>query len=212
LPGYFKGVRLIVIGTLVVAALALGLLFEVTRHTDHETAAPSASGVQPTPASPATAAPSSAVAPVEQHARAMPTTYAAPTLAPAISAPDVVKPKHIDTPTDILRWSLMRAIRNSEPAVIDCLDKAKAAGTVIDGTATFGFYVATKNAKAVISRATVEASPFPDAVNTCIQGTVSTGELDQELPEGQNEFRVVRTLVVDKGAITQYKLQSFTAP
>ena len=139
----------------------------------------------------------------------MPITRA-PTLAPPVAAPtEVTKPKHIDTPTDILRWSLMRAIRNSEPAVIDCLDKAKTAGTTVDGTASFAFYVTTKNAKAVISRASVEASPFPDAVSTCIQATLATGELDQELPEGQNEFRVLRELVVDKGAITQYKLQSF---
>ena len=140
----------------------------------------------------------------------MPTAHEAPTLAPAVAvSPAETKPKHVDTPTDILRWSLMRAIRNSEPAVIDCLDKAKVAGTTIDGTAVFAFYVTTKNAKAVISRAGIDASPFPDAVNTCIQGTLATGELDQELPEGQNEFRVLRALVVDKGAITQYKLQSF---
>jgi hypothetical protein len=203
-------VRLIVIGALVVAALALALLFKVTSHTERGSAAPSASAVQTTttapPASAVTAAPS---APVER-ARAMTTTHA-PTLAPAVAAPpsDTDKPKHIDTPTDILRWSLMRAIRNSEPAVIDCLDKAKAAGTTIDGTAVFAFHVTTKNAKAVISGAGVDTSPFPDAVNTCIQGTLATGELDQELPEGQNELRVLRTLVVDKGAITQYKLQSF---
>ena len=96
--------------------------------------------------------------------------------------------------------------------MIDCLDNAKAAGTIVDGTARFAFYVTTKNAKAVISRASVDTSPFPDAVNTCIQGTLATGELDQELPEGQNEFRVLRQLVVDKGAITQYKLKSFLAP
>ncbi len=143
----------------------------------------------------------------------MPTTRAAPTLAPPVLAPPIdTKPKHIDTPTDILRWSLMRAIRNSEPAVIDCLDKAKVAGTTVDGTARFAFYVTTKNAKAVISRAAVDASPFPDEVNTCIQATLATGELDQELPEGQNEFRVLRRLVVDQGVITQYKLQSFLSP
>jgi hypothetical protein len=203
--------RLIVIGGLVVAALAIALLFEVTSHTS---AAPSGSVVQSTTSTPPTSAvtaPSSAPSPVEQHARAMPTTHAEPTLAPApaVATPDTAKPKHVDTPTDIFRWSLMRAIRNSEPAVIDCLDKAKAAGTTIDGTATFAFYVTTKNAKAVISRAAVEASPFPDAVNTCIEGTLTSGELDQELPEGQNEFRILRELVVEKGAITQYKLQSY---
>ena len=112
-------------------------------------------------------------------------------------------------PGGLRRWSVMRAIRNSEPAVLDCLDKAKEAGTIVDGTATFAFYVTTKNAKAVISRASVEASPFPDAVNTCIQATLATGELDQELPEGQNEFKILRELVVQKGAITQYKLQSY---
>jgi hypothetical protein len=206
-------VRLIVIGALVVAALAIALLFKVTSHTERGSAAPSASAVQSTtPAPPASAVTTSpSAAPPVERARAMTTTHAAPTLAPAVavSPTDADKPKHIDTPTDILRWSLMRAIRNSEPAVIDCLDKAKAAGTTIDGTAVFAFYVTTKNAKAVISRAAVDTSPFPDAVNTCIQSTLATGELDQELPEGQNELRVLRTLVVDKGAITQYKLQSF---
>jgi hypothetical protein len=205
--------RLIVIGGLVVAALAIALLFEVTSHTERGSGSASvAQSTTSTPPTSAVTAPPSAAPAVAEHARAMPTTHAAPTLAPAVAAPDVAKPKHIDTPTDILRWSLMRAIRNSEPAVIDCLDKAKAAGTTIDGSATFAFYVTTKNAKAVISRAAVDASPFPDAVNTCIQGTLATGELDQELPEGQNEFRVLRALVVEKGAITQYKLQSFIEP
>ena len=52
----------------------------------------------------------------------MPSTHAAPGLAPtAASAPtlDGGKPKHIDTPTDLLRWSLMHAVQHSEPAVID---------------------------------------------------------------------------------------------
>ncbi|MEO8554413.1 MAG: hypothetical protein ABI678_30770, partial [Kofleriaceae bacterium] len=150
----------------------------------------------------------------KEHARAMPTTHATATPALPVISPssDLTKPKHIDTPTDILRWSLMRAVRNSEPAVIDCLDKAKAAGTLVDGRAVFAFFVTTKNAKAVISRASVDTSPLPDAVNSCILTTLSTGELDQQLPEGQNEFRVLRELVVDKGAITQYKLKSFLAP
>jgi len=202
--------RLIVIGALVTAALAIALLFEVTRHTE-PTSPPSASRTTTTTPPAVTAPP--AIAPIKEHARSIPTSHAAPTLAPTVAAPAAdTKPKHVDTPTDITRWSLMRAIRNSEPAVIECLDKAKAAGTTVDGTATFAFFVTTKNAKAVISRASVDASPFPDAVNTCILDTLATGELDQELPEGQNEFRVLRSLVVDKGAITKYKLQSFLAP
>jgi len=204
--------RLIVIGALVVVALAIALLFEVTRHTD-PASAPSEPGVQATTTTPPASPVTSAAPAVEAHARAMPTTHVAPSLAPAVPAPSVdAKPKHVDTPTDILRWSLMRAVRTSEPAVIDCLDKAKAAGTTVDGTARFAFFVTTKNAKAVISRASVDSSPFPDAVNTCIQDTLASGELDQELPEGQNEFRVLRELVVDKGTITQYKLKSFLAP
>jgi hypothetical protein len=205
-----KAVRLIVIGALVVVALAIGLLFEVTRHTERATEPPAASDVRPTTTTPPASVETPSTSSPPDHARTMPTTRATPTLAPAVAAPaDAVKPKHVDTPTDILRWSLMRAIRNSEPAVIDCLDKAKAAGTTVDGTATFAFYVTKKNSTAVISRAAVEASPFPDVVSTCIQGTLASGELDQELPEGQSELRVLRTLVVDKGTITQYKLQSF---
>jgi hypothetical protein len=209
--------RLIVIGALVVAALAIALLLQVTSHSEPASAARSAAVAQPpsTPP-PASAEPTATPPPVEEHARPMRPTHGAPAsaLAPSLPTPpaETVKPKHIDTPTDILRWSLMRAVRNSEPGVIDCLDKAKAAGTVAEGRAVFVFFVATKNAKAVISRASVETSPFPDALNTCIVGTLAAGELDQELPEGQNEFRVQRELVVDKGAITQYKLKSFLAP
>lgn len=204
--------RLIVIGALVLAALAIGLFFEVSKHTDPVSAAPT-----PAPRaaqSTSVPAPASVPAPITEHARAMPTTHATstPALPTAPESPSIAKPKHVDTPTDILRWSLMRAIRNSEPAVIDCLDKAKAAGTPIDGRAVYAFFVTTKNGKAVISRASVDTSPFPDALNACILATLSAGELDQELPEGQNEFRVLRELVVDKGAITQYKLKSFLAP
>ena len=200
--------RWIVIGALAIAALATALLFEVTSHTEPTPASHTRAS---TPTS-ITAMPAAA-APVEEHARATQTAHAAaaaPALAPAVPAPmtDSDKPKHIDTPTDILRWSLMRAIRNSEPAVIECLDHAK----VTDGTAVFAFYVTTKNAKAVISRPGIESSPFPDAVNTCIENTLATGELDQLLPEGQNEFRVLRELAVEKGTITRYKLKSFLAP
>src|SRR3569832_1973525 len=174
--------RLIAIGALLVGALVVALLLQVTSHTD------------PTPAP--------AVSP--GHA----------TLAPAVTSPSPEggKPKHIDTPTDISRLSLMRASRTSEPAVIDCLDRAKATGTVVDGRAVFAFYVTETNGKAVISRAGVDTSAYPDAVNTCIVAALSGGELDQQLPEGQTEFRVLRELIVDKGTITTYKLKSFLAP
>jgi hypothetical protein len=205
--------RWIVIGALAIAALATALLFEVNSHVEP---APATVVHATEPALPAGSAVVAPAPPVEMHARVTPPTHsapAAPTLAPAApAAPDGEKPKHVDTPIDIMRWSLMRAIRNSEPAVIECLDHAKAAGTVIDGTAIFAFSVTTKNAKAVISRAGVESSPFPDDVNACIQATLATGELDQQLPEGQNEFRVLRELAVEKGTITRYKLKSYLAP
>jgi hypothetical protein len=206
--------RLIVIGALVLGALAIALLFEVMSHADPAAAAPSAPVAHTTTvAPPSVATPEPAAPPAMEHARATPTTHATATPSLPAPSPDVTgKPKHIDTPTDILRWSLMRAVRNSEPAVIECLDKAKAAGTKVDGRAVFAFFVATKNAKAVISRASVDTSPYPDALNTCIVSALASGELDQELPEGQNELRVLRELVVDKGAISQYKLKSFLAP
>src|SRR3954469_5384918 len=181
--------RLIVIGALVVAALAIALLFEVMGHSEPATTAPEAPAHATTAAPPALATPDPPAPGAKEHARAMPTTHATaapalPTSSADVAADVAAKPKHIDTPTDILRWSLMRAVRNSEPAVIDCLDKAKAAGTKIDGRAVFAFFVTTKNARAVISRASVDTSPYPDALNTCIVGALASGELDQELPEG----------------------------
>jgi hypothetical protein len=203
--------RWIVIGALAIAALAIALLLEVTSHSDPAAAPAAASVAKSTP--PPTVSAVTTPAPAEVH-RATPIARAAPALpqiAPAVPAPsEAEKPKQ--TPIDILRLSLMRAIRTSEPAVIDCLDHAKSAGTNVDGTAMFEFYVSTKNAKAVISRPGVESSSLPDAVTTCIQNTITTGELDQELPEGQNEFRVLRELAVEKGTITRYKLKSFIPP
>lgn len=106
----------------------------------------------------------------------------------------------------------MHAVQHSEPAVIDCLDNAKAAGTVVDGRAVFAFYVTATNGKAAISRPGIDISPYPDSVNTCLQATLASGELDQPLPEGQPELRVQRELIVDKGTITTYKLKSFLKP
>jgi len=146
----------------------------------------------------------------------MPSTRATPTLAPTTGAPapalEASKPKHVDTPTDLLRWSLMHAVQHSEPGVIDCLDSAKTAGTAVDGRAVFAFFVTEKNGHAVISRSSAELSPYPDAVNACIAATLASGELDQPLPEGQSEYRVQRELIVDKGTITTYKLKSFVVP
>jgi len=205
--------RLIAIGALLVGALVVALLLQVTSHTD-PTPAPAVSPGHATSVTPSAPSGTGALAVPAVHARAMPAAHAAPSLAPAVTSPSPEggKPKHIDTPTDILRWSLMRAIRTSEPAVIDCLDRAKAAGTVVDGRAVFAFYVTETNGKAVISRAGVDTSAYPDAVNTCIVAALSGGELDQQLPEGQTEFRVLRELIVDKGTITTYKLKSFLAP
>lgn len=207
--------RLIAIGALLVGALAVALLLQVTSHTD-PTPGPAASqapATSITPGAPPATGAGSSPGPVV-HARAMPAAHAAPTLAPAVTSPSPEggKPKHIDTPTDILRWSLMRAIRTSEPAVIDCLDRAKLAGTVVDGRAVFAFYVTETNGKAVISRPGIDTSAYPDAVNACILATLAGGELDQQLPDGQPEFRVLRELIVDKGTITTYKLKSFVAP
>ena len=209
--GYFNTMRWLVVGALAIAALAIALLLEVKGHSEPVSAP--ASVVHATTSTPPPAPVATSEAPAEVH-RAMPVAHAAPAMptlaAPAPAADD--KPKKIQTPIDILRLSLMRTIRNSEPGVVDCLDKAKTAGTPVDGTAMFEFYVTTKNAKAEISRPGVESSTFPDALTTCIQNTITSGELDQELPEGQNEFRVLRELAVEKGAITRYKLKSFIPP
>lgn len=200
---------MLVFGALIVGALAFVLLREVTSHPD----APSTSApVTPGAAGPSSSASASAdsPAPVEEHARAVHSAaHAAPSLAPSIAASNEVdKPKHVDTPTDITRWSLMRAVRNSEPAVIECLDHAKSP----DGSAIYEFYVTMKNDKAVISRPGVAKSSFPEALNSCVEAALSSGELDQPLPEGQNEFRVERELVVEKGAISRYRLKSFLPP
>lgn len=206
--------RLIVIGAVVLVALAIGLLHEVSGHADVAThvSAPVESAPQLTTTAQLTPAPLPPM-PEKEAARSAPVKAPAIAQQPALQAQEAPgKPKHVDTPTDILRWSLMRQIRNSEPAVLDCLEKARAAGTVVDGEATFAFYVTNKNARATIDRAAVDKSPYPDAVNTCIAATVSSGELDQDLPEGKNEFRVLRKLIVEKNGIVTYKLQSFLEP
>ena len=76
----------------------------------------------------------------------------------------------------------------------------------------FAFFVTEKDGHAVISRPSIDSTSFPDALNTCVQATLASGELDQQLPEGQTELRVQRELVVEKGAITMYKLKSFLVP
>jgi uncharacterized protein YpbB len=126
------------------------------------------------------------------------------------AAPELVPapPKHIDTPTDLMRWSLMRAIRTTEPAVLDCLDKAKQAGVAVDGTSVYGFYVAKKADQIVFDGSTFESGPYPASLNKCIQNVTNNAVVDS-LPDGTKRVQALRKLVVEHGEITAYKLASY---
>ena len=202
--------RLVVLGGILVAALAFAMLFLIHREIQAEpvhpqtTAAPVATtGAPTTPSMPApTVEPRRE--PIAQHRSAAP-------IAPAITAaPELApeKPKHVDTPTDLMRWSLMRAIRTTEPAVIDCLDKAKQAGIAVDGTSVYGFYVARKGDQIAFDGSTFESGPYPASLNNCIQAVTNNAVVDS-LPDGTKRVQALRRLTVEHGEITTYKLASY---
>lgn len=212
-PGMSDGMRLVVLGGLVVAALGVVLLFVIRREIQPEPVHPQGPAATPTPASPSAPSPAVATAtatvaprrePGAPHHSAMPIAPAmpaAPELAPA-------RPKHVDTPTDLMRWSLMRAIRTTEPAVIDCLDKAKQAGVAVDGTSVYSFFVAKKGDQIVFDGSTFESGPYPASLNKCIQDVTNNAVVDS-IPDGTKRVQALRRLVVEHGEITAYKLASY---
>jgi hypothetical protein len=206
--------RLVVLGGLLVVALAFVLLVVIHREIQAEPA--HAQGT--VESSVGSAAPASSIVVAPAASRSKPrrewsygSAAAAAPAPPMISAtPELAAtpPKHVDTPTDLMRWSLMRAIRNTEPAVLDCLDKAKQAGVAIDGTSVYSFYVAKKADQIVFDGSTFESGPYPASLNNCIQAVTNNAVVDS-MPDGTKRVQALRRLVVEHGEITAYKLASY---
>jgi hypothetical protein len=203
--------RLLVLGGLVVVAMGFALLYMVTH---------GAGGAElPPPAAPRAGVPESGHAaggiPSAGDVSA-PVHHTAPTLAPALApAPALgpgrdgqAKPKHVDTPTDQLRWALMRAIRGTEPAVVDCLNQAKQAGTSVDGVSSYFFYVKRQGDTIVFDGATTEVSPYPEPLTSCLLNAAKGAAVDA-LPEDVQRVQVLRRLTVEHGDIAVYKLGAF---
>jgi hypothetical protein len=207
--------RLVVLGGFVLAALAFVLLFVIHREISAQPLRAQGTNAGATAAPVATSAPVATPAtaavtheprrePIAPHRTVLPLAPmvpAAPELAPA-------PPKKQDTPTDLLRWALMRAIRTTEPAVLDCLDKAKQAGVAVDGTSVYGFYVAKKADQIVFDGSSFESGPYPESLNKCIQAVTKDVVVDS-MPDGTKRVQALRRLVVEHGDITTYKLASF---
>ncbi len=208
--------RFVVIGGLLVAAMAFALLHMVSHGSDSVAAVAQISTSEPTPAlvapaespsgAPAVRAPTPRVA---QHTA--PT--AAPTLAPELALPparqeDPAKPKKIDTPIDKMRWSLMRAIRATEPTVVDCLNQAKQAGVAVDGVSSYFFYAKRQGDKIVVENPEIEASPYADPLKTCLLDSAKDAVVDV-LPDDVNRVQVLRRLTVEHGDIAVYKLGAY---
>lgn len=202
--------RLLVLGGLVVVAMGLALLYMVTGSTPH--AAPHASRPEIEPAAGGVPASGDGAARVHDTAPTLaPSLAPAPTLAPGRNRPDgdgPAKPKHVDTPTDQLRWALMRAIRGTEPAVVDCLNQAKQAGTSVDGVSSYFFYVKRSGDKIVFDGAATEVSPYPDLLTSCLLSAAKDAAVDA-LPDDVQRVQVLRRLTVEHGDIAVYKLGAF---
>ncbi len=206
--------RLLVLGGLVVVAMGFALLYMVTHGSESVAASSQVSrpGATPAPVTqPVAPTQVAARAPTAPAARATPT--AAPTLVPeaALDQPkreDPTKPKHIDTPTDKLRWALMRAIRATEPAVVDCLNQAKTAGTSVDGVSSYFFYIKRSGDKIVFDGAETEQSPYPDPLKSCLQNTMKDVVVDS-MPDDAKRVQVLRRLTVEHGDISVYKLGAY---
>jgi hypothetical protein len=203
--------RLVVLGGLVVVALAFGLLFVLHREMQTEPLDPQGTAATPATTSGSPAPSATAPATVEPRREPIASHHSAAPIAPAMpAAPELAPaaPKHVDTPTDLMRWSLMRAIRTTEPAVLDCLDKAKQAGIAIDGTSVYGFYVAKKADQIMFDGSTFESGPYPASLNKCIQDVTNNAVVDS-MPDGTKRVQALRRLVVEHGEITAYKLASY---
>lgn len=200
--------RLVVLGGLLVAALACVMLFVIHREIAVEPLHSRVESASATPASPTVVSPAHTSEPRREWS-APHRSSASP--APAISGGQetvAVAAKHVDTPVDQLRWSLMRAIRTTEPAVLDCIDKAKQAGIAVDGTSIYGFYVGRKADQLVVDSSTFDSGPYPASLNNCIQA-VTTNAVVDSMPDDAKRVQAFRKLVVEHGEITAYKLQSF---
>ncbi len=207
--------RLLVLGGLVAVAVGFALLYMVTHGSDAVAVGTAGGTSKETPgpvAVPAATPPTEPTrAPGAPAARHAPT--AAPTLAPEAALDsrrrdDPTKPKHIDTPTDKLRWALMRAIRATEPAVVDCLNQAKTAGTNVDGVSSYYFYVKRSGDKIVFDGAETEESPYPDPLKSCLQDAAKDVAVDS-MPDDATRVQVLRRLTVEHGDISLYKLGAY---
>ncbi len=205
--------RFVVIGGLLVAAMAFALLYMVSHGTEPVAAVTQVTKPEPTPAlaapvegTPVARAPAPSVA---QHRAPMaaPTLAAEPAL-PQAKPEDPAKPKKIDTPIDKMRWSLMRAIRATEPAVVDCLNQAKQAGVAVDGVSSYFFYARRQGDKIVVENPEIEASPYADPLKTCLLSSAKDAVVDL-LPDDVNRVQVLRRLTVEHGDIAVYKLGAY---
>ena len=102
----------------------------------------------------------------------------------------------------------MRAIRGTEPAVVDCLNQAKQAGINVDGVSSYFFYVKRSADTVVYDGAETEVSPYPETLKACLLNAAKDAEVDA-LPEDARRVQVLRRLTVEHGDIAVYKLGAF---
>ena len=102
----------------------------------------------------------------------------------------------------------MRAIRATEPAVVDCLNQAKTAGTNVDGVSSYYFYVKRSGDKIVFDGAETEESPYPDPLKSCLQDAAKDVAVDS-MPDDATRVQVLRRLTVEHGDISLYKLGAY---
>ncbi len=209
--------RLLVLGGLVVVAMGFALLYMVTHGSESVAAVTQVSTPATTPAPVTTPAAATRVAGEPAHAPtapvARPWSAAAPTLVleaalDQLKREDPKKPKHIDTPTDKLRWALMRAIRVTEPAVVDCLNQAKTAGTKVDGVSSYFFYIRRSGDKILFDGAETDESPYPDPLKSCLQNAAKDVVV-ASMPDDVERVQVLRRLTVEHGEIAVYKLGAY---
>jgi len=206
--------RLLVLGGLVVVAMGFALLYMVTHGSESVAAVTQVSnpGTTSAPVTPPVAA-TREPAQTTTAPAARPTSTAAPTLVleaalHQLKREDPTKPKHIDTPTDKLRWALMRAIRVTEPAVVDCLNQAKTAGTKVDGVSSYFFYIRRSGDKILFDGAETDESPYPDPLKSCLQNTAKDVVV-ASIPDDVKRVQVLRRLTVEHGEIVVYKLGAY---
>jgi len=117
---------------------------------------------------------------------------------PGTPAPTLTEDAPAKPPT--IAEALQEQVQLTETQVLECSDKALAAGKRLEGEAAFGYTIARKGGKIVVESTGVEYSPFDGPTSDCLRETAHAMTFDS-LPDGVEALTAYRKVVFHDGAL-----------